>query len=110
MLAVLLACGTVIHTDALVSGGTTPWANAVLAICVELVLAEAVGAVGVPVNAGEANRFDVLTSTVGFPLTPVAFVMVTFEDPAARLRLSVVFSPLRIKIPFAPGSGNPPPP
>jgi hypothetical protein len=50
----LLACGTVIHTDADVSGGTTPCANAVVAICVVLIFAAAVGAVGVPVSAGEA--------------------------------------------------------
>jgi hypothetical protein len=50
-----LECGTVIHTDELLSGGTTPCANAVVATCVVAVLAAAVGAVGVPVNPGEAS-------------------------------------------------------
>jgi hypothetical protein len=51
----LLACGTGIHTVALLSGGTTPCANAVVATCVVFVFAAAVGAVGVPVNVGEAS-------------------------------------------------------
>ena len=66
----LLACGTVIQTDAFVSGGTALRANAVVATCVVFVPAAAVGAVGVPVSAGDPNKFVVLTSTVGFPPTP----------------------------------------
>ena len=84
-----------------------PPTYAVVAICVVLEFADAVGAVGVPVRAGESNRVGSFTSIVGFPPAPVGFVIVIFVDPAANDRVAVVLTPVRTTNPFETGSARP---
>jgi hypothetical protein len=100
-------CATVNHGFAVLFGTICPRTNAVVATCVELVFTAAVGAVGIPVNTGDPNRFAVFTSIVGFPLMPLGFVTLMFADPGARFRTIVVFTPFRTTMPLVPGSASP---